>query len=211
MILIEFAHYLLSESSAIIGAGLGGLAMVAVRKGWDIYKDYSKRKKNEAIPRLLDADLAVYQTLSQLLIETGADRAYVMQFHNGVYYINQGNHMKVSCTHETVKEGIARVQDTMQEVLLSKFAGPMTEVLKQRVAIFDTDNQPDSYYKNLIKSHGTSRSVAGIMMEGNVVEGALVINYLDGSEVIKKQNISDIKQRVIEAADIIGFKLREKR
>lgn len=210
MVLLELVNYMGQETSGLVGAALGGFFMFLAHKGWDVYKAYRKRKALDIIPRLLDADLAVYQTLSQLQLETGADRAYVMQFHNGVYYLNQANHMKVSCTHEIVKDGIARIQDTMQDLLLSKFAAPLAEVLREGVSVFDADEQAESYYKSMIKSQGTAKSVAAIMMDGNVVEGSIVINYLEGSEILKLQDFEVVKQKVTEAAETIGFKLRGK-
>lgn len=211
MILQETLAYLGQESSAFIGAAIGGFIMYLVAKGWGIYRAYKKQKASEVIPHLVTADLAVYQTLTQLLIETGADRAYVTQFHNGVYYISQGSHMKMSCSHEIVKEGIARVQDSMQDLLLSKFAGPMSEVLKDGVAIFDTDIQEDSYFKNMVKSQGTARSVAAVIIDGNIVEGSVVLNYIEGNDMIKIQNFDVVMEKMTSAAESIGFTLRGKR
>jgi hypothetical protein len=59
-------------------------------------------------------------TLTELMVQTKADRAFVVQFHNGTYYINKANQMKMSCTHEIVKEGISREQENLQDVILSR-------------------------------------------------------------------------------------------
>jgi hypothetical protein len=211
MILMEFAHYILGEGAAIAGAGLGGLAVYLARKGYDLYANYKHRNSRAIIPSLLNADVAVYQDLSQLLVETNADRAYVIQFHNGIYYLNQTNNMKLTCTHEVVKEGISRIQDDFKDKLLSKYAIQMSKVLEEHVAVFDVKDEIESYYRSVMESQGTARSVAGIMMDGNIVEGALVINYLEGSPMLEVDNLDFVKARVGKAAEAIGFKLRESR
>ena len=58
----------------------------------------------------------VYTALDYTMNEMDADRAYVLEFHNGSHYYSGRGQKKFSCTHETVEEGISHQCNSSQSI-----------------------------------------------------------------------------------------------
>lgn len=200
-----------SELAAAAGGAAAGIFLYGIRLVWGRIKKYreemAKKRREEEIPKLVKKDVGVYRDLTELLVKTKADRAYVLQFHNGSYYVNQSSQMKLSCTHEIVRSGVSREQDSMQEVLVSKLAGKLDILSKENSAVFVIDETDQSYYGQMKKSQGVAVSIAAFMRDGNLIEGIVAINYLEGNDMVKTKLE---KERLIveEAAGNIGYLLR---
>lgn len=65
----------------------------------------------------------VITALDFILDETGADRAYVLEFHNGEHYFSGRSQQKLSCTYEVVSEGISVESHSIQNIRVSNFHG----------------------------------------------------------------------------------------
>ena len=63
----------------------------------------------------------VYTALQYTLAETGADRAYVFEFHNGDHYFSGRGQQKFSCTYEVVGKGISSEASDSQNYRVSNF------------------------------------------------------------------------------------------
>ena len=68
----------------------------------------------------------VYTALAYTMEEMGADRAYVLEFHNGGHYYSGRGQQKFSCTHEIAEEGISKECDQSQEHRVSNYHNYIT-------------------------------------------------------------------------------------
>lgn len=204
----QFIHTFGADVASYLGAALAGVAGYWCSKALRSYKDWRKYKNNVSIPKLLSKDIGVYKYLTELLVQTNADRAYVLLFHNGVFYINKGSHMKVSCTHEIVRTGVSREQDSIQEKLASKFAEQITQIIQENVSVTKIDPDNNSYFHQMKRSQGVDTVISAVMRDGEIIEGVISVNYLAGNEV-PDTTLEDRKHLVKEAAETVGFLLRK--
>lgn len=200
-----------SEFSAAMGGATAGLLLYGLRTAWKLFKQHRhklrKHKREQEIPTLVKQDIGVYRDLTELLVETKSDRAYVMQFHNGSYYVNQGNQMKLSCTHEIVRSGVSREQDNMQNFLVSKFAAQLDRLSQSKSAIYNIAEDDETYFGQMNKSQGVSTFIASFIKDGNLIEGMVIINYLVGNDPEDK-NLEKYAAIVEDVAGKVGYLLR---
>ena len=78
----------------------------------------------------------VYTALNYLIEETGADRAYVMEFHNGEHYFSGRGQQKFSCTYEVVGHGISTESERNIGRRLCKIPSPRKRRAPQSGRLF---------------------------------------------------------------------------
>ena len=97
----------------------------------------------------------VYTALAYTMEEMGADRAYVLEFHNGGKYYSGRGQQKFSCTHEIAKEGISRECDHSQEHRVSNYHDYITELINNKQFKYSNINDvPDSSFLSLLRRSG---------------------------------------------------------
>jgi hypothetical protein len=196
------------EVATGIGGALVGLIIYASKMAWNAWLSHKERKiteEKEMIPRLVKRDIGVYRDLTELLVAVGADRAFVMQFHNGTYYVNKGNQMKMSCTHEIVREGISREQEDMQDILLSRFPSTVNDLLSSPYTSVSTKDQ-SYFFAQMLKNQGVNRCIMAVIKDGEIVEGFLGVSFLADENV----NEEEVGKLVIDYSQRIGYTLRKK-
>lgn len=204
-IMTEFVSGISKDVGAFLGAALGGLAVYFFHKGKEWWTTRKKKQRN-SIPGLVSMDIAVYKHLTELNTTAGSDRAFVIQFHNGTYYINQANQMKMSCTHEIVKDGVSREQESFKDILLSKVPIAIHELLTKSSVVFNIDGTETAYFYQMLRDQGVTRFVGALMKEKDVVEGFVGISYLDTDATEFDEEY--LKELVQSCANRIGFILR---
>ena len=191
---------------ATILVGLGGTLWVKAKRGLD------NLKKLYSITHLVETDIAVYTHLSELMISTGAVRAFVFQFHNGVFYVNTSNQMKMSCTHEVTKEGISKECKNMQDMLLSQTPISVSEIVKSESYRIDTNTDSDCNFHHLLRSQGIHLAIFSKITNKDNIEGFLGIGYWDGQSISSMDFDENVATDLVkDRADKIGFLLRGKK
>ena len=74
----------------------------------------------------------VYTALKYTLEEMRADRAYVLEFHNGGSYYSGRGQQKFSCTHEVALEGISRECSSSQDHRVSNYYEYINEMIQNK-------------------------------------------------------------------------------
>ncbi len=101
--------------SALIGACATITSVIVARK-----KMSGKEAENPIISETHNNE-NIYTALDFLMSEMNADRAYILQFHNGGHYMSGRSQQKFSCTHEIVQRGISRECDSSKNHIVSNF------------------------------------------------------------------------------------------
>lgn len=164
------------------------------------------RKKRDAIVDETLQNANVYTALEYLLSVSGADRAYVMEFHNGEHYFSGRGQQKFSCTYEVVNEGISAEFSHSQNHRISNFHHYVNEVVND--AKFEYTHIPeikDNAFKTLLKSKGVS-SILNVPLKtlnGKVI-GILGIDYVKNTRTFNEDDFIFIKR---QARIITGYLL----
>lgn len=209
-IIVSIASSLSNEFGGIIGAFCGGFIIFLFNI---LYRKVMKKRyytRQNSVPDLVYTDLSIYQYLTELLLLTKADRAYVMQFHNGVFYLALNSQMKLSCTHEIVKPGISREQAGLQNLLISSMSTEINALIKHDVVKFTNKENTNTYFNRFLESHGITTSIAAVMRKENLIVGLVFIDYTDNDD-IPMGNTAEPYNTLKDIAGKISFSLENKK
>ena len=142
----------------------------------------SKRTKNKINPILHETqnNENIYAALSFMMKEMKADRAYILQFHNGGYYMSGRSQQKFSCTHEITEPGISRECLDSQNHIVSNFHTYVSELISdKKFAYTDCEKVTDHVFSSLMSNKGI-RSIYNvpIVTLNNKVIGILGVDYV---------------------------------
>jgi hypothetical protein len=207
-IITHFFYGLGQETIAGIGAAVGATIIYVLNKLYLFWKQ-RKSKRSPSVARLNEIDINVYKVLAEAMVYTSADRVYVIQFHNGTYFLNNTDLLKMSCTHEITKTGISREQEKFQDLVVSKFPKVINELITHPIIGLSIKSFDGYYFSELMKNRGAKTCILTAIKGAGMIEGYLGIDYLEEIE-----NIEDVVQKyrnfVLSISAKIGSTLREK-
>ena len=158
--------------------------------------DKRKAAKKDPIMQDVENNENIEICLGYILDQMGADRSYIMQFHNGGYYVSGKSQQKFSCTHEVSSAGTSRECQDSQNHLISNYHNYICNIMtNQEYCYEDSSEIEDHAFKNVIMSKGVL-SIYNIPLK--TLEGK-VIGIL-GLDFVKKQ-ASPIYKYTSEAQD----------
>jgi len=120
------------------------------------WQDKNKEKKSRAqLMAQIQKDELVHFTLREIRRKYNSDRVYIIQFHNGGNFYTNTPMQKASVTYERNSDGLERITDRFQNVLVSNYNWIITETLANRMFYTDLDHQMnDLPSKSLLKAYG---------------------------------------------------------
>jgi len=137
-----------SVTSVIVALIAGGY----FKKYQDKQKD--KRSRSKLVEQIQKDEL-VHFSLREMRRKYNCDRLYVMQYHNGGNFYTESPMQKASITYERCSDGLERIADKYQNVLISNFAWYNTNLLKDECYYIDVNLIDDITMRSWIKSFGT--------------------------------------------------------
>jgi hypothetical protein len=143
-----FKIVITSVTSVIVALIAGGY----FKKYQDKQKD--KRSRSKLVEQIQKDEL-VHFSLREMRRKYNCDRLYVMQYHNGGNFYTESPMQKASITYERCSDGLERIDDKYQNVLISNFAWYNTNLLKDNCYYVDVDLIDDITMRSWIKSFGT--------------------------------------------------------
>jgi hypothetical protein len=119
-------------------------------------QDKNKEKKSrEKLVEQIQRDELIHFTLKELRRKYITDRVYIIQFHNGGTFYTQVPMQKASVTYERCSDGLEKISEKFQDVLVSNYNWYLTETLGNRLFYVDIDNQiSDLPTKSLLRHYG---------------------------------------------------------
>ena len=141
---------------------------------------------------------SIVTALEYVLAETEADRAYVLEFHNGEHYFSGRSQQKLSCTYEVVSEGISSECHKIQNVRTSNFHGLTKDIASEKT--FKCPNlekyTDDITFKSFLEDKGVKSMFARPIktLNGKIL-GIIILDYVkenrvwsdEAEEFVKKQ------------------------
>ena len=176
-------------ASIITAIGGIGVAWFSIRQS----------KKNKCDPLHEDASQSVnvYAALEYTLSELKADRAYVLQFHNGGYYYSGRGQQKFSCTHEVVEEGISAEHRNSQDHRISTCHLYVQELIEgDKFSYSNIHDIKDNGFLRILDHKGV-KSILNVpirTLNGKMI-GILGVDYVKHSNNIKEEQYQLIKRQ----------------
>lgn len=168
------------EWTEIIVAVISATATITCTLLGKLAIDKRKAAKKDPIMQDVENNENIEICLQYILDITGSDRAYIMQFHNGGYYISGKSQQKFSCTHEVSSAGTSRECHDSQNHLVSNYHKYISDIMKnQEYCYEDTLIIEDHSFKNVIMSKGVL-SIYNIplkTLEGKII-GILGVDFV---------------------------------
>lgn len=177
---------LVKDADYISLAMLGGTALILYECA--ALSSYLKRVAKDKVskfakdfPSLVDMNERVLTKLRHLKIELNADRAAVIQFHNGCQNLSGIDFAKMSCTHEAVRPGLKPAQPEFLNLPVSAYSyltnasfgfDPNVVLNIDRLRKFDMSTY------TLLKGHKvTSFALEPLMTDDGMVFGFIIVEF----------------------------------
>jgi hypothetical protein len=123
------------------------------------FKRWQDRNKENRSKKQLMAqiqkDELIHFTLREIRRKYNSDRVYILQFHNGGTFYTKSPMQKGSVTYERNSDGLERITDRFQNILVSNYNWLLMETMANRLFYSDIDTQvEDLPTKSLLKAYG---------------------------------------------------------
>ncbi len=168
-----------------------------------IDKDPQKTYKADYANKLVTAGL-IDDILGLLLHSSGADRAYIFEYHNGGKSINNVNFQKLSNTHEVVNRGISTTIQGLQNLPVGMFARISRMIAKhEKVLVADVCDLKDvdeSLHYFCMDRKAKSLYIHGIYDAHDLPIGFVGIEYLKQNHEMSRDELDELQS----CADKIG-------
>ena len=160
-----------------------------------------KRKNKKRIhpnsPMFRETHSRIHELLTETRVRLSADRAVVLQFHNGGEFIDGTSMKKMSSTHESCQMGVSETIANRKDVLLSPFIEMLDMISDGRESRIEaTSNLPDCHFKRHLESnHTLVFSIYPIKGVKNlVISGAFLLEWCnwDRADMIDDDEVSVI-------------------
>lgn len=150
----------------------------------------------------INKTLMINNCLNKILYNSGVDRVYIFEYHNGGHNIAGIDFAKASNTYEVVASGIKPQQQMLQNLPLGMFApfirGATDGVIDKSIEQFKEEQDYSSY--ETLKQQGIKRIYAvGIRDENNRPIGFIGIDICKKDKVLSdecKEHIKKIAERL---------------
>ncbi len=192
----------------VIAYSIAALASSAATLGavWLRHK-LNKDSKCGAIEKEAKHNENVYTALHYTMEEMGGDRAYVMEFHNGIHYFSGRSQQKFSCSYEIVEEGISSEAPNSQDHKVSNYHKYIKELVdKQKFAYENINSLEDHIFSNLLKHKGVKGiyNVPIKTLNGKII-GILGVDYVRPiTEGFMKNSEEDVQKFMKRQARVIA-------
>ena len=123
----------------------------------------------------------VHKILNTLLINIGADRVSVFEYHNGGLNMKGTNFQKLSCTNQVVKNGISPTQTNFQNLFQSTFQFIVTELQQNKECFIPNieDIKSEHYYTyRQLCSTGIKSAYYVCLKDHDIIIGFLEVCYI---------------------------------
>ena len=114
-----------------------------------------ENKSKKLLMVQIQKDELIHFTLREIRRKYNSDRVYILQFHNGGIFYTQSPMQRASVTYERNSDGLERITDRFQNILISNYNWLLKETIENRFFFNDIDQQiEDLPTKSLLKAYG---------------------------------------------------------
>ena len=171
------------------------------------FKDViSKQLEKDPIPTQVKASTTVNKELGEAMVQSGASRVYVFQFHNGITFYTGQHAQRFSCTYEMVAEGISREAENLQNLQVSLFSWWINEVLSGRMTYYDIEDMADYTSRITLQQQGIKSIICRPLIHKGKVVGIVGMDFVGNNDdvVNNPQFVRDFENMSSKIAKMIS-------
>ena len=179
-----------------------GIALAAVAIGFLMgYPIFKKWMKNSRISKIYPCSnkfrnihSRIHEFLTEIRVKMSADRASVLQFHNGGSFLDGSSMKKFSMTHESCSVGVQESMTSRYDLLASAYVEMLDRMSKNNLEVEATSNLPDCNFKRHLESNHTLVFAMAPMRDsrGVLISGFLLVEWCswDSADMIDDEKVS---------------------
>lgn len=150
-----------------------------------LFSMWIKVKIDDRKAKRLSYDPSIHQNVLTALDfikeKTGSDRTYIMEFHNGEHYFSGKSQQKISCTYESVNEGISSEANALQNIRVSNYHSLISSISKNQtfVCVETSKLKGSNCFKQVLMAKGVQSFFARPIctLNGKII-GILVLEFV---------------------------------
>lgn len=183
---------------------------------WDFLKEilltikqlisWIKRKK-KTIKEDIEIAEKVYLVLSRVLQDTGADRAFVFQFHNGDYFYTGNSIDKMTNTHEVALPGISREQVNCTNVMVAPYRSIVSSLISKDIySVLNIDEAKSYNEKSFLAERGVKSTHMVLMTDSTKKPvGFIGIDFVKDEADLNAYSKAILKQAAVAVYELLVF------
>ena len=152
----------------------------------------------------------IHELLTELRIESVADRVKIVQFHNGGTFVDGVSMMKMSLTHESVSKGVSAESGRLQSILISLFSPIIVKIIEDLPTFYVTKNEKDTFSKNYLLGESVYSFMALPLKHNSNITGYLMMQWCSPSKSnVAHRHIENITTGFLTTRNLIQVHLEE--
>jgi len=171
------------------------------------------KKKSDPLPESIKYNEQIEHQLDLMLDELDCDQIFIAQFHNGGHFYPTGKSIqKFSIFYEVLNPNIESVKNIYQNIPVSLFNKPLSELYENGEVIIEDAESTNSYLLNTTTG-GKCKSIYLLSLtdlDGRII-GVMGIHYIEKKHKIVKDEWIYIRQKTGAIGNIMSNYLHSKR
>lgn len=171
----------------------------------EVFNWFTKRKKT--IREEIEVAEKVNRVLVKLIADTGADRAYVFQFHNGDYFYTGNSIDKMTNTHEVTVKGISREQLSGMGLMVAPYRSIVSGMLKNEIhEIKDIDDEQSYNAKMFFAERGAQSAYLSVLLDQSKKPvGFIGLDFVKGKQDLNVYGKALLKQASVAIYELLVY------
>ncbi len=174
---------------------------------------FKKKNSTDPLPESIRYNELIEHQLDVMLDELGCDQIFIAQFHNGGHFYPTGKSIqKFSIFYEVLNPNIESVKNVYQNIPVSLFNKPLSELYEHGEVIIEDAEHNNSYLLNTTTG-GKCKSIYLLSLtdlDGRII-GVMGIHYIEKKHKIVKDEWIFIRQKVGAIGNIMSNYLHSKK
>ena len=183
------------------------VALIAAGYFQKYKKQQTEKQSKTKLVQQIQKDELIHFSLREIRRKYNVDRVYIVQYHNGGQFYTDSSMQKASITYERCSDGLERLSEKYQNILVSNFTWYNSKLLKGETFFNDVDEDVDDItMKSLFRSYGTS-SHCGLPIYDRDKHLVAVLGFdwvfseIDEHMLVDNQFSDEIKESMIQDAN----------
>jgi len=176
-------------------------------------KNKFRKKQSDPMPDAIRYNEQIEHQLDVMLDELECDQIFIAQFHNGGHFYPTGKSIqKFSIFYEVLNPNIESVKNVYQNIPVSLFNKPLSELYENGEVIVEDAENNLSYLLNMTTG-GKCKSIYLLSLtdlDGRII-GVMGIHYIEKKHKMVKDEWIFIRQKVGAIGNMISNYLHSKR
>jgi len=162
--------------------------------------------ESDPIPHQVETSTVVNNELKELIEISGANRAYIFQFHNGITFYTGQHAQRFSCTYEVVTPGVSREAGNLQNLQVSIFSWWISQAINGKMKYKSLADIEDYTTKISLQQQGIKSIICLPLIYKAKVVGIVGLDFVGGENNIVQNTkfTEDFELKSVDLARLIS-------